>query len=181
MPNMPRLLYASMCGLNRNLQQKRQHGQMIGSWAPSLEFRVPELKEQRKLFWVILVLLSLENGQLVSLKTTREVLLKALHIYCNFGWLLTPTRFQTIMRTSLATIAIKHTVSAAPMMSLWWNIPGGNDSVCIGVGLVKPWSFKDLCITSGTPRPCQATICEFNSKIHKINDLVFHKIQRCKR
>ena len=43
-----------------------------------------------------------------------------------------------------ATAVIQLTVSAAPMMSLWWNIAGGRERVCIGVGVVKLCSLSPL-------------------------------------
>ena len=42
------------------------------------------------------------------------------------------------------TAVIQLTVSAAPMMSLWWNIAGGRERVCIGVGVVKLCSLSPL-------------------------------------
>ena len=42
------------------------------------------------------------------------------------------------------TALIQLTVSAAPMMSLWWNIAGGRERVCIGVGVVKLCSLSPL-------------------------------------
>ena len=42
------------------------------------------------------------------------------------------------------TALIELTVSAAPMMSLWWNIAGGRERVCIGVGVVKLCSLSPL-------------------------------------
>ena len=42
------------------------------------------------------------------------------------------------------TAVIQLTVSAAPMMSLRWNIAGGRERVCIGVGVVKLCSLSPL-------------------------------------
>ena len=42
------------------------------------------------------------------------------------------------------TALIQLTVSAAPMMSLRWNIAGGREKVCIGVGVVKLCSLSPL-------------------------------------
>ena len=42
------------------------------------------------------------------------------------------------------TALIQLTVSAAPMMSLRWNIAGGRERVCIGVGVVKLCSLSPL-------------------------------------
>ena len=42
------------------------------------------------------------------------------------------------------TALIQLTISAAPMMSLRWNIAGGREKVCIGVGVVKLCSLSPL-------------------------------------
>ena len=42
------------------------------------------------------------------------------------------------------TALIQLTVSAAPMMSLWWNIAGRRERVCEGVGVVKLCSLSPL-------------------------------------
>ena len=64
--------------------------------------------------------------------------------------------FKIVVKPSTQTIHIKKetstnltaliqlTVSAAPMMSLRWNIAGGREKVCIGVGVVKLCSLSPL-------------------------------------
>ena len=64
--------------------------------------------------------------------------------------------FKIVVKPSTQTIHIKKetstnltaliqlTVSAAPMMSLQWNIAGGREKVCIGVGVVKLCSLSPL-------------------------------------
>ena len=64
--------------------------------------------------------------------------------------------FKIVVKPSTQTVHIKKetytnltalvqlTVSSAPMMSLRWNIAGGREKVCIGVGVVKLCSLSPL-------------------------------------
>ena len=64
--------------------------------------------------------------------------------------------FKIVVKPSTQTVHIKKetytnltalvqlTVSSAPMMSLRWNIAGGREKVCIGVGEVKLCSLIPL-------------------------------------
>ena len=71
------------------------------------------------------------------------------------------------------TALIQLTVSAAPMMSLWWNIAGGRERVCIGVGVVKLCSLSPLWTSLGTPRTSQALTSAVDSTVYFIQNEQF--------